>query len=40
MRRYVGERVPRREDHRFITGHGAYLDNLRVPEALHAALVR
>lgn len=36
----MGERVPRREDHRFITGHGAYLDNLRVPEALHAVLVR
>lgn len=39
-RRYVGERVPRREDARFLTGRGQYLDNLRVPGVLHAVVVR
>jgi aerobic carbon-monoxide dehydrogenase large subunit len=39
-RRYIGERVPRREDRRFVTGQGQYLDNLRVSGVLHAVVVR
>ena len=39
-RRYYGQSVPRREDRRFITGKGQYLDNLPVPGALHLVLVR
>jgi aerobic carbon-monoxide dehydrogenase large subunit len=30
----------RKEDQRFITGRGRYVDDLRVPDALHAAFVR
>ena len=30
----------RKEDQRFITGRGRYVDDLRVPGALHAAFVR
>ncbi len=39
-RRYFGQSVTRREDRRFLTGQGQYLDNLRVPGVLHAVLVR
>jgi aerobic carbon-monoxide dehydrogenase large subunit len=39
-RRYYGQSVPRREDRRFITGKGQYLDNLPAPGALHLVLVR
>lgn len=37
---YVGRSVPRREDHRFLTGTGAYVGDLRRPGMLHAAFVR
>ncbi len=37
---YVGRSVPRREDHRFLTGSGAYVGDLRRPGMLHAAFVR
>ena len=38
--RYYGLSVPRREDRRFVTGQGRYLENLAVPGMLHAVLVR
>jgi len=38
--RYYGQSVPRREDRRFVTGQGQYLDNLPVPGTLHAVVVR
>src|SRR5439155_8825435 len=37
---YVGTPVRRREDQRLITGHGAYVDDVAAPGALHAAFVR
>ncbi len=36
----IGQRIRRREDPRFITGHGQYVDDLVLPGALHAAFVR
>jgi carbon-monoxide dehydrogenase large subunit len=36
----VGQRIRRREDPRFITGQGRYVDDLRLPGALHATFVR
>ena len=36
----VGSRLKRKEDHRLVTGRGRYLDDLRIPGVLHAALVR
>jgi aerobic carbon-monoxide dehydrogenase large subunit len=36
----IGQRVRRREDPRFITGKGHYVDDLELPGALHAAFVR
>jgi len=38
--RWVGERVPRVEDERMITGHGRYVDDLQKPGMVHAAFVR
>ncbi len=36
----VGARVSRREDWRFLTGHGSYVDDYRPPGLLHAAFLR
>jgi len=36
----IGLSVKRREDRRFLTGRGRYLDDLRLPDLLHAAIVR
>jgi carbon-monoxide dehydrogenase large subunit len=36
----IGSSVKRKEDRRLLTGHGRFLDDLRVPGALHAAIVR
>jgi carbon-monoxide dehydrogenase large subunit len=36
----VGQRVRRREDPRFLTGRGRYVDDIRLPGALHATFVR
>jgi carbon-monoxide dehydrogenase large subunit len=36
----VGASPKRKEDGRFVAGHGRYLDDVRVPGLLHAALVR
>jgi carbon-monoxide dehydrogenase large subunit len=39
-RRYVGERIARREDRRLVTGGGQFLDNLRVPGVLFMVVIR
>ena len=38
--RYVGQPMKRREDPRFITGTGSYVDDLHIQGTLHAAIVR
>jgi carbon-monoxide dehydrogenase large subunit len=38
--RFVGARVERKEDPRFLTGRGRYVDDVMVPGMLHAAFVR
>jgi carbon-monoxide dehydrogenase large subunit len=38
--RWVGARLPRREDPRLLTGRGRYVDDVVLPGLLHAAFVR
>ena len=38
--RTIGAALPRKEDFRFITGQGRYLDDIAVPNCLHAHFVR
>ncbi|MEK7861891.1 MAG: xanthine dehydrogenase family protein molybdopterin-binding subunit, partial [Chloroflexota bacterium] len=38
--RHIGRALPRKEDLRFLTGHGRYVDDLEIPGALHACFVR
>ena len=38
--RFVGQRVPRKEDRRLLTGNGSYTDDIVVPGMLYAAFVR
>jgi carbon-monoxide dehydrogenase large subunit len=38
--RYSGMRVARVEDARLLTGHGTYVDDVRLPGMLHASFVR
>jgi len=38
--RYVGARVTRVEDARLLTGHGTFVDDIVLPEMLHAFFVR
>ena len=38
--RWVGERMPRTEDQRMITGRGRYIDDLQKPGMVHATFVR
>ena len=38
--RYVGERVRRNEDHRLLTGHAMFVDDVQLPGMLHVAFVR
>ena len=40
FRRMVGERLPRKEDARLLTGRGQYVDDVRMPGMLHCAFVR
>ncbi len=40
MSGFVGQRVLRKEDPRFLTGHGRYVDNLELEGALHVTFVR
>ena len=37
---YVGSPVPRKEDAKFLTGQGSYVENLSAPGMLHLAVVR
>ena len=37
---YIGSPIRRREDVRFLTGRGQYLDDIRLPGMLHAAILR
>ena len=37
---YVGQSVRRLEDHRLLIGNGLYLDDLKIPGLLHAAVLR
>ena len=39
-RRVLGKPLLRKEDHRFLTGSGQYLDDIDIPRALHATFVR
>src|SRR5215216_5101110 len=38
--RYFGERIKRNEDPRLLTGQGLYVDDVELPDMLHAAFVR
>jgi carbon-monoxide dehydrogenase large subunit len=38
--RWFGQSIPRNEDSRFLTGRGAYVDDIHLPGALHAAVLR
>ena len=38
--RYVGERTPRKEDARLLTGRGQFTDDIQLPGMLHIAYVR
>jgi carbon-monoxide dehydrogenase large subunit len=38
--RFVGERIPRVEDRRLLTGRGKYVDDIQLPDMVHAAFVR
>ena len=37
---FVGRSLPRREDHRLLTGHGQFIADLDLPHMLHAVFVR
>src|ERR1700748_2290133 len=36
----IGQSVRRREDPRLLTGRGRYYEDLKIPDQLHAAIVR
>jgi aerobic carbon-monoxide dehydrogenase large subunit len=38
--RFIGQSVTRKEDQRLLTGHGLYVDDVRVQGTLHAAFLR
>jgi carbon-monoxide dehydrogenase large subunit len=38
--KYIGTRIARREDVRFLTGRTRYVDDIRLPRMVHAAFVR
>lgn len=38
--RWIGARVKRLEDPRFLTGRGNYIDDIRLPNMVHAAILR
>jgi carbon-monoxide dehydrogenase large subunit len=38
--KYIGARIARREDLRFLTGLTRYVDDIRLPRTVHAAFVR
>lgn len=38
--KYIGSSIKRREDIRFITGRGTYVDDIKLPHMVHAAILR
>jgi carbon-monoxide dehydrogenase large subunit len=40
MQSYIGRAIKRREDIRFITGRAIYVDDIKLPKMLHAAILR
>lgn len=36
----IGARIPRRELKRLLTGHGRYVDDIKLPRMLHACFMR
>ena len=38
--KYVGKRIPRKEDPKFLRGRGQYVDDLKRPGMLHLAFTR
>jgi len=38
--RYIGQRLPRKEDPRLLTGRGKFVDDISLPGMLHCAFVR
>ena len=38
--KYIGRRIPRREDPRFLRGATQYVDDIALPRMVHAAFVR
>jgi carbon-monoxide dehydrogenase large subunit len=39
-KRLIGKSLPRKEDHRLITGRGVYTDDVRLPDMLYATFLR
>jgi len=37
---YVGRSLRRREDRKFLTGRGRYVDDVKLPGTLHLAILR
>ena len=37
---YIGSAQPRKEDARLVTGRGRYIDDIDIPNSLHACFVR
>src|SRR5262245_50145101 len=37
---YAGQPLKRLEDPRLLTGHGAFVDDIRLPDMLHACVLR
>ena len=40
VQKYIGAPIRRKEDLRFLTGRAEYIDDLKLPEMLHAAILR
>ncbi len=38
--KYIGAPIRRKEDRRFLTGQGQFVDDVKLPNMLHAAIVR
>ena len=37
---YIGSPIKRKEDLRFLTGTAQYIDDVKLPEMLHAAILQ
>src|SRR5271168_5472733 len=40
LKPYVGQPLRRREDFKFLTGNGRYVDDIKLPGMLHLAILR